>query len=70
MSGADYERTVLISLANGMNQERHLVRELADAETDEGLRTFLTGVQLKMDDLYERAESLLRKYHYRSAAAR
>lgn len=69
-SGAEYERTVLISLANGLNQERHLVMELADAETDAGLRDFLRGVQPKMDALYERAESLLRKHHYRNAPAR
>jgi hypothetical protein len=69
-SGAEYERTVLISLANGLNQERHLVRELSDAETDAGLKDFLRGVQVKMDALYERAENLLLKHHYRNASAR
>jgi hypothetical protein len=68
-SGREYERTVLISVANGLNQERHLVLELTKAETDAGLKDFLRGVQTKMDVLYERAENLLRKRHYRDVSS-
>ncbi len=64
-SGGEYERTLLISVANGLNQERHLVLELTKAETDAGLKDFLRGVQTKMDALYARTENLLRKRHYR-----
>jgi len=66
IGGADYERMVLISVANGLNQERHLVEEMTKVETDPGLRKFLAGVQTKMDAFYERAESVLRKRYYRS----
>lgn len=69
VSGAEYERMVLISVANGLNQERHLVEEITKAETDKSLQDFLRGVQTKMDALYERAEALLRKRHYRSTSA-
>jgi hypothetical protein len=60
---------VLVSVANGLNQERHLVEEIIKAETDKGLQDFLRGVKTKMDVLYERAEALLRKRHYRSTSA-
>src|SRR6187402_2128755 len=39
--GREYERTVLMSFANGLNHERHLCRVMAEAETDAGLRKFL-----------------------------
>ncbi|MEZ5566560.1 MAG: hypothetical protein R3F24_14115 [Gammaproteobacteria bacterium] len=63
-SGDAYERTVLISLANGLNQERHLVSELQNAEPDQGLKKFLQGIQSRMDSLYEAAEGLLEKRYY------
>ncbi|MEO8125817.1 MAG: hypothetical protein ABI822_01935 [Bryobacteraceae bacterium] len=64
-SGLEYERTFLISISNGLNQERHLAEEMAKEEPDPGLKKFMLGVQLEMDALYEQAESLLRKTYYR-----
>lgn len=65
MSGAEYERTFLISISNGLNQERHLAAEMVKAEPDPGLRKYLTTVQARMDVLFERTERLLRTKHYR-----
>ena len=37
--GREYERTVLLSFANGLNHERHLCKVMAEAETDAGSRS-------------------------------
>ena len=65
MSGPEYERTFLISISNGLNQERHLAAEMVKAEPDPGLKKYLTTVQERMDVLYERTERLLRTNYYR-----
>ncbi len=65
MSGPEYERTFLISISNGLNQERHLAAEMVKAEPDPGLKKYLTTVQERMDVLYERTERLLRTKYYR-----
>src|SRR5689334_8347001 len=36
--GREYERSVLIAYANGMNHERHLCQVMAEAEPDAGLK--------------------------------
>ena len=64
-SGPEYERTFLISISNGLNQERHLAEEMTNEEPDPGLKKFLLGVQRRMDALYARTEALLQKTYYR-----
>jgi len=63
-SGPEYERTVLLSFANGLNHERHLCQVMAEAETDAGLRKFLLDTEKKYDVLYEKIMKLLVKEHF------
>ena len=62
--GREYERTVLMSFANGLNHERHLCKVMAAAEPDAGLKKFLLDTQTKYDALYEAAMTLLEKEHF------
>lgn len=69
-SGPEFERVILISLTNGLNQERHLVEEMAREESDEGLKKFLLRTQGEMDRLYEASEQLLERHYYRQFSKR
>jgi hypothetical protein len=62
--GREYERTVLLSVSNGLNHERHLCKVMAEAETDAGLRKFLLETEKKYDALYEDVMELLRKEYF------
>jgi hypothetical protein len=62
--GREYERTVLLSVANGLNHERHLCRVMAEAESDAGLKKFLAETGKKYDALYEAAMKLLEKEYF------
>lgn len=64
-SGPEFERVILISLNNGLNQERHLVEEMAEIETDAGLKKFLVRTQGEMDRLYAASEQLLERNYYK-----
>ena len=63
--GREYERTVLMSFANGLNHERHLCKVMAEAEEDAGLKKFLLETQKKYDGLYEDVMALLKKEYFR-----
>ena len=63
-SGREYERTVLLSFANGLNHERHLCKVMAEAETDAGLKKFLLETGKKYDAHYEAVMSLLEKEYF------
>jgi hypothetical protein len=62
--GPEYERTVLLSFANGLNHERHLCKVMAEAETDAGLKKFLLETEKKYDGLYEDVMGLLKKEYF------
>jgi hypothetical protein len=62
--GREYERTVLLSFANGLNHERHLCKVMAEAEPDTGLEKFLLDTEKKYDALYERTMTLLEKEYF------
>ena len=62
--GREYERTVLLSVANGLNHERHLCKVMADAETDASLKKFLLDTETKYDALYKAAMTLLEKEYF------
>jgi hypothetical protein len=62
--GREYERTVLMSFANGLNHERHLCKVMAEAEPDAGLKKFLLDTGTKYDALYEAAMTLLEKEYF------
>ena len=63
--GREYERTVLLSYANGINHERHLCRVMAEAEPDAGLKKFLLDAEKRYDGLYERVTALLEKEYFK-----
>jgi hypothetical protein len=63
--GREYERTVLISFANGLNHERHLCRVMAEAEPEDSLKKFLLDAAKRYDGSYERVMTLLEKEYFR-----
>ena len=63
--GREYERTVLIGYANGMNHERHLCRVMAEAEPDASLKKFLLDAGKRYDGLYDRVTALLDKDYFK-----
>lgn len=63
--GREYERTVLLAYANGLNHERHLCQVMAEVETDAGLKKFLLDTQKHYDALYERINALLEKEYFK-----
>lgn len=63
--GREYERTVLIGYANGLNHERHLCQVMAEAEPDAGLKKFLLDAEKRYDGLYERVTALLEKEYFK-----
>jgi hypothetical protein len=62
--GREYERTVLISYANGINHDRHLCKVMAEAEPDAGLKKFLLDSEKRYDGLYDRVTELLEKDYF------
>ena len=63
--GREYERTVLIGYANGLNHERHLCQVMAEAEPDANLKKFLLDTGKRYDDLYDRVTALLEKEYFK-----
>ena len=63
--GPEYERTMLLSFANGLNHERHLCQVMAEAEPDAGLKKVLLDAGKRYDALYERVTALLEKEYFR-----
>jgi hypothetical protein len=63
--GREYERTVLIGFANGLNHESHLCQVMADAEPDAGLKKFLVDAGKRYDQLYDRVTALLEKEYFK-----
>ncbi len=65
-SRLEYERTMLISMANALNHESHLCRVMAAEEPDPGLKKFLLASEKRYDALYERAMNLLNREHFKT----
>jgi hypothetical protein len=63
--GREYERTVLISYANGLNHERHLCEVLAEAEPDAGLKKFLLDAEKRYSALYDRVMAVLEANYFK-----
>ena len=68
--GREYERTVLIAYANGMNHERHLCQVMAEAEPDAGLKKFLLDAEKRYDGLYDRVTALLEKEYFKDPSGK
>jgi hypothetical protein len=67
-SRLDYERTMLVSLSNALNHERHLCKVMAAEEPDAGLKKVLLAAERRYTGLYERAMDLLVRQHFRPGA--
>ena len=63
--GREYERTVLIGFANGINHERHMCQVMAAAEPDASLKKFLLDAEKRYDGLYDRVIALLEKEYFK-----
>jgi len=63
--GREYERTVLIGYANGINHERHLCQVMAEAEPEASLKKVLMDAEKRYDGLYERVTALLEKEYFK-----
>ncbi len=63
--GREYERTVLIGYANGLDHERHLCQVMAEAEPDANLKKFLLDAEKRYDDMYDRVYALLNKEYFK-----
>jgi len=63
--GREYERTVLIGFANGINHERHMCQVMAAAEPDASLKKFLLDAEKRYDGLYDRVTALLDKDYFK-----
>lgn len=64
--GRDYERTVLISLLNGINHERHLCKVMAQEEPEASLKKFLIDTEHGYDKFYDRIDALLNKEYFKN----
>ena len=64
--GREYERTVLLSFANGLNHERHLCKVMAEAEPDATLKKFLLDTGKRYDGLLERVTKLLEAEYFKN----
>ena len=68
--GREYERTVLIGYANGINHERHLCQVMAEAEPDASLKKFLLDAEKRYDGLYDRVTALLDKEYFKDPSGK
>jgi hypothetical protein len=64
-SGRAWERTLLISLVNGLNQERHLAEEMAKMEPNAQLQKWLREQEAAMTKFWELGEALLERRYYK-----
>lgn len=69
-SRQEYERTVLIGMANALNHEGHLCGVMAAEEPDPGLKKFLLATQRRYRALHELAMDLLEREHFKATAAK
>lgn len=68
-TGADFERTLLLTLSGGLNQSRYLVRVLLELDTDEERKAFLKQARDTFDRLYDADVDLLNSRYFCTAAA-
>jgi len=68
--GREYERTVLIGYANGINHERHLCQVMAEAEPEVSLKKFLLDAEKRYDGVYDRVTALLDKEYFKDPSGK
>lgn len=68
-SGADFERTLLLTLSGGLNQLRHLARVMAEAERSDERSALLRGAENRLDALYAEIEHVLEDHYFAPASS-
>lgn len=68
-SRVEFERTLLIGMANALNHESHLCGVMAAEEPDPGLKKFLLATEQRYQALHELAVDLLERVHFKDGAA-
>lgn len=63
-TGADFERTLLLTLGGGLNQLRHLARVMVEAERSTQRRKFLSDAEDRMDKSYGQIQQLLNAQYF------
>lgn len=64
-SRIEYERTMLIGMANALNHESHLCRVMAAEEPDAGLKAFLLATEKRYQALYVLTMGVLERDFFR-----
>ncbi|MEO7854026.1 MAG: hypothetical protein ABIR94_17500 [Rubrivivax sp.] len=64
-SGADFERTLLLTLSGALNQLRFLAQVTAQEERNDERRALLEDAQKNFDSLYRRTLKLLDERYYK-----
>jgi hypothetical protein len=67
-SGADFERTLLLTQSGALNQLRFLADAIAHAETNESRRAYVKGVRRELDRLYVQTVELLDRRYFKPPA--
>jgi hypothetical protein len=67
-TGADFERTLLLTQSGALNQLRFLAQALAEAEKNPQRQEFAAGVQRRLDGLYREVVTLLDRRFFRQPA--
>ena len=67
-SGADFERTLLLTQSGALNNLRFLAQALADAEISKSRRKYLLGVRDELDGLYREVVALLDRRFFKAPA--
>jgi hypothetical protein len=63
-TGMAFEREALLMFYNSLNEQRHLTRVMAAAETDPGLREFLQTTEAQLDERYAKVGNLLNERYF------
>jgi len=63
-TGIAFEREALLMFYDSLNEQRHLARVMAAAETDPGLRKFLQSTQAQLDERHEKVGRLLNERYF------
>jgi hypothetical protein len=63
-TGVKFEREVLLTFYDSLNEQRHLTGVMLRLETDTGLRKFLETTQAQLDEHYAKVGTLLNRRYF------
>lgn len=65
LSGPAFERHLLLTLAGGLDQQRHLARVMIEVEEDPARRAFWLNVRERFEQMFARTTELLERRYFR-----